>query len=489
MINSAKRDYAITHTEAVPKQFGDLDGMPDYDEFSRIMTEIPGRALGTLETVARNAGFSNVATINPYHHGHNGNYTGENYSRFFNSDVVGLGAITRTAKQTLQLAQRIKMVNPKIKIAFGGSHFTMNPEEGLQYGADLVCIGECEKTWPEVLETGFDPDKLLSVRGIAFWYGKEIVRTPDRELLTPKEFVHPQYDPVTLAKLKAGVVETSRGCVYKCKQCQGPLINRGTYRNKPIDFVIEERRRTADIGKTVFYTDDNISGNKTRFIELSHAIHDAGLNRGFPMVQITAKSLGDSEIQEALLRMGVKLVCVGYEHVFDSNLKNIGKPCDAEDNNEACKILRNLRIWNHGMLMTGGDDTRESLEYTLQWAMKNLDSAQFFPIGNLHGTPFDLEMRVQGRIIVDGISSYPLMDGHHVIVRADNLHPYEHQVITDNMYRTFYSPWNNAKRLAKSHMKLRSLGLMVYTNLMGGVSKVAETNQHLAHLEFLRGLD
>jgi radical SAM superfamily enzyme YgiQ (UPF0313 family) len=412
----------------------------------------------------------------------------QNYRRLFNSDVVGLGAITRTAKQTLQLVRRIKSVSPKTKVALGGSHFTMDPEEGLQYGADLVCIGECEKTWPEVLETSFDSDKLSSVKGIAFWYGKEIVRTPERNLLTPEEFVHPEYDPVTRAKLKAGVVEASRGCVHHCEHCQSHLINRGKYRNKPIDFVVEERRRAAGIGRTVFYTDDNISGHKTRFIELSHAIHDAGLNIGFPMVQITAKDLRDTRIQDALLRMGIKLACVGYEHALDSNLQYIGKPCDAEDNDEACKVLRNLGIWNHGMLMTGGKDTKETLEYTLQWAMKNLDSAQFFPIGNLHGTPFDLEMRAQGRILVDGIDSYPLMDGHHVIVRADNLHPYDHQVITDNMYRTFYSPWNNAKRLAKSHMKLRSLGLMVYTNMLGGVSKVAETKQHLAHLEFLRGL-
>ncbi len=138
--------------------------------------------------------------------------------------------------------------------------------------------------------------------------------------------------------------------------------------------------------------------------------------------------------------------------------------------------------------MTGLYDTRESLEYTLEWAMRNLDSAQFFPIGNLAGTAFDIRMRKEGRVLVDGINGYPIFDGHHVVVRPYNMTPYEQHVITDNMYEKFYSLKNCLRRLGRSSNKLLSLGIMIYTNFKGGISRVIQGREHLAHLEFLRSV-
>ena len=488
------KNTSITLTETVPKQFGILDGEDACDEFSLATRRSPGRAYGLLERAVRNAGYNDVQSINPYHHGDDGNYTGENYRRIFGSDVVGIGAITRTAKQALQLTARIKYVSPKTKVILGGPHFIFNPEIGFEYGADVVCLGEGEGALPEILDTGFDLESLSHVKGIAYKKGDDVIRTLQRELLTPDKFIHPYYDEVTREKTSFGSVEGSRGCVNNCDFCQDPLINRGKYRNKPLEFVVEERRVAGNMAPTVFYVDNNIAGNKTKLIELSYAIEANGLNRGFNICQITSKSLRDPEIQDALKRMGISMACIGYEHVTNSNLQLIGKPCTQEDNDEACKVLKGLGILNHAMLMTGGNDTRESLEYTLQWAIKNVDTAQFFPVGNLAGTPFDLRMRREGRVLIDGIESYPLTDGHHVAVRADNLSPYEQQVITDNMYYEFYSPKNNALRLAKALTSFRfsqvplKFGVLMYTNIQHGVDKVAKSKQHLAHLEYLKSL-
>ena len=488
------KDISVTLTETVPKQFGILDGEDACDEFSLATRRSPGRAYGILERAVRNAGYGDVQSINPYHHGDNGNYISDNYRRMFGSNVVGIGAITRTAKQALQLTARIKYVNPKTKVILGGPHFIFNPEIGLEYGADVICIGEGEEALPEILDTGFDIDKLAQVKGIAYKKRDEFIRNPQRDLLTPEKFIHPYYDEVTREKTSFGSVEGSRGCVYNCDHCQDPLINRGKYRNKPLEFVVEERRVAGETAPTVFYVDNNIAGNKKKLVELSYAIEERGLNKGFNICQITAKSLRDTEIQSALKRMGISMACVGYEHVFNSNLLEIGKPCNEEDNNEACRILRELGILNHAMLMTGGNDTRESLEDTLQWAIKNVDSAQFFPIGNLAGTPFDLRMRREERVLIDGIESYPLADGHHVVVRSDNLSPYEQQVITDNMYYRFYSPKNNLMRMGNTISTFRfsqlplKFAIMMYTNIHHGLDKVAKSKQHLAHLEYLKSV-
>lgn len=480
------KDSKITLGELHPTEFGVLNGKPSYDEFSLLMKRLPSRALPTLEGRLRDEGYNDVQSINPYHHGINDGLSHENFRRFFSSEVVGLGSITRTAKQTLELTRRLKQVKPNIKVVLGGPHFTLKYEQGLESGADVVCIGEGEETLPKILETAFDPDKLQEIRGIVFWKGSEIIKTAPRELLKPDEFTHhPYYDNITRRKTNIGVVETSRGCPYNCDYCQVSEIFGRKFRNKNIDYIVEERINVDDIGKTFFYTADNIAGNKKRLIEFSYAIENRGLNKGFGICQITSKSLRDPEVVEALERMGIKMTCVGYEFVYDSSLKDIGKQCSAEDNNEACKILREKDIWNHGMIMTGGKDNEESLEYTTEWAIQNLDSAQFFPMGNLPGTAFDERMRAEGRVITEDES---LADGHHVVVRADCLSPYEQQVLTDKMYYKFYSLKNNLRRLARSPNRALSLGIMIYTNIKGGLDKVTKSRQHLQHLEFLKSI-
>lgn len=137
------------------------------------------------------------------------------------------------------------------------------------------------------------------------------------------------------------------------------------------------------------------------------------------------------------------------------------------------------------MFMTGESDTRESLEHTLQWAIENLDSAQFFPMGNIPGTKFDRRVREEGRVVCEDPSK---CDGHHVLVRPKYLSPYELQVITDGMYSQFYSPRNNLRRIARAPDKSLAITLAFYTNLLGGLTKVSRSQEHREHLEFLRSI-
>lgn len=478
-------EKAIALVELPPWQYGILNGEPSYDEFSLVMNRLPSRALPNLEAAVRVAGYANVCQINPIYNP-DGKLSSEDWQRLLNSDIIGISAITRTSKQSLELAGILRK-NPKRKIIFGGPHFTVRYEDALGAGADAVVLREGESTLPELLSSDFQPDQLSQIKGIAFKDGKETVVTEKRNLLTSEQlsFIHPHYNDSFRELKKIPVIETMRGCPFDCEQCQVTDIYGGKFREKSIQWTIEELKRLKDVGRNIFYTADNIAGKKNHLIDLSYAIEEEGLNKKFGICQVTSKDLGKLEIVSALNRMGIKMACVGYESMNPEFLEDMGKPCSVEDNNNAAKILREAGIWNHGMIMTGGRDTKDSLKETLQWAVENLDSAQFFPMGNIPGTRFDKRMREEGKIICEEPSK---MDGHHVVVLPENLSPYELQVITDEMYFKFYSPINNFKRIARSPDRRLAAALAVYTNLAQGLTKVSQSKEHLEHLEFLRNL-
>lgn len=477
------KQSSVTLVELPATQFGVLNGEPSFDEFSRIIKRLPSRALPILEGVLLANDYLNTKSISPIHN-KNGRFSIDDRKVLCSSDVVGISTISRTVKQSLEFARNLKLNYPEKKIVFGGAHFTVKYEEALNNGGDVVVLKDGEGALLEVLDTDFDYEKLSQVKGIVYKQGDKIIVTEPRPFLTPEQLssIHPHYNK-TLMKLEYSVIETMRGCPFNCEPCGVTSMYGGHYRVKSIEWTIEELKRINDIGTTIFYTADNIAGNPKHLSDLSLVVEEEGLNKKFGICQVRSKSLRNPEVVKSLKRMGIKMACVGYESMNPESLTEIEKHCTIEDNNEAARILREAGIWNHGMYMTGGKDTKESLEDELQWAIKNNDSAQFFPMGNLPGTRFDARMRKEGRILCE---DYSKGDGHYVLVRPENLSPYELQTITNNMHYKFYSPSNNLKRIIKSPNKTFAIALGIYTNILGGIGKVANSPQMKSHLEFLK---
>ena len=365
------KQSSIALVELPATQYGVLNGEPSYDEYSRIMKRLPPRALPTLEGLLLANDYQNVKLISPIYN-KNGRFSIDDWGTLRNSDVVGISAISRTVNQSLELAKGLKLNYPEKKIVFGGAHFTVKYEEALNNGGDAVVLKEGGH-FPEVLNTGFDYEKLSQVKGIAYKQGDKIILTEPRALLTPEQLssIHPHYNK-TLRKLGYSVIETMIGCPFNCEPCGVTSMYGGRYRVKSIEWAIEELKRIKDIGTIIFWTADNIAGNSKHLSDLSLAVEQEGLNKKYGICQIRSKSLRDPGVVKSLKRMGIRMVCVGYESMNPESLTEIEKHCTVEDNNEAARILREARIGDHGMYMTGGKDTKESLEYELQWAIKKL---------------------------------------------------------------------------------------------------------------------
>jgi radical SAM superfamily enzyme YgiQ (UPF0313 family) len=115
------------------------------------------------------------------------------------------------------LARRVRLVNPRVKILFGGPHSTALPEESLQFG-DVVVTHEGDYTLPlllERLEDNLRDPYLTDLQGVNYLGpDSEIIRNPDRPYLTSEELSalpFPVYSDQMSRGITHNVANTSRG--------------------------------------------------------------------------------------------------------------------------------------------------------------------------------------------------------------------------------------------------------------------------------------
>lgn len=179
----------ITLVELEATVDGRLDGKAARDIYS--LLRMPARSLPTLEAVVRAHGYDDVVSLDPeFNKGSNQKLTPAQWQRLAESDVVGLSAITRTVNQSYELATRLRQMNPRQKIVFGGPHTTALPEEALQFG-DIVALHEGDHSLPELLDRFADDlerPSLQDLAGICYnGPGGEFCRTAERPFLTSEE--------------------------------------------------------------------------------------------------------------------------------------------------------------------------------------------------------------------------------------------------------------------------------------------------------------
>ncbi len=202
------------------------------------------------------------------------------------TDLVGITVKTHTARRAYEIADEFRMRGRKVVL--GGHHPTLLPEEAKER-ADAVVLGEAEGVWASLLED-FKQKKLKP-----FYEGdgrpdlQKMVR-PRREL-----FVGKPYLPVEM-------VETTRGCPFKCHFCSVTRFFGATFRHRPVEDVVAEIETLKH--KTVLLVDDNIVANRAHAKELFRALIPLRI-RWFSQASITMV------LDEELLRLMHKSGCIG----------------------------------------------------------------------------------------------------------------------------------------------------------------------------------
>ena len=438
------KNLRLTMVELPATVDGRLDGRIATDVYS--LFRCPGRAVPLLEAVCRRAGYDDIVTLDPQYNRVPGRLDVDDWKRLAGTDVLGLSVITRTANQSFELARRVRALNPRVKILFGGPHPTALPEESLEFG-DVVVAHEGDFTLPPLLERLQDDlanPQLSDLPGVVY-HGREgeIVRNPDRPYLTSEELSalpFPVYSDRVNRGLTLNVVNTSRGCPYECEFCS-VIENFGRgFRFLNDDAAVALVRHTIRMnGRPIFFGDDIFAANRARTARLLERLLSEGVKMPRWFAQVRVETAQDRELLRLMKRANCSMVFIGLESINDETLRLFNKHSTLEKNRKAIAAFKEAGIRVHGMFVLGSDaDTPETLCETLKFARESrLTTTQFFALTAVPGPPLTRRLAEEKRIFAWG--DWQLFDAQHAVVCSKRISPSELQAGIFRISRQFYS--------------------------------------------------
>jgi len=305
-------------------------------------------------------------------------------------DLVGITAITSTAPRAYEIADRFR--ERGVPVILGGIHPSVLPEEAVLH-ADAVVIGEAEGIMP-VLIDDFKNGKLKKFYQSSERPNLENLPLPRKDLLFGNKYYK-----------EMDMLQTTRGCPFNCDFCSVTNFFGRTYRQRPIENVIEEikqlRRRTLK-----FIVDDNIAGQPTYAKKFFKALIPLKIKWFGQASVIIAR---DKELLSLAAKSGCISLFIGFESLSTNSLKEVGKRVNLlQDYKTGIKKIHDSGIGIIGAFIFGFDaDDLGVFEETVDFIDRNqIELASLAILTPLPGTTLHRRMETQGRIIERNWSKY-----------------------------------------------------------------------------------
>ena len=173
--------------------------------------------------------------------------TADVLERMENPAVVGFSNYLWNYEYNRLLASKLRSRYPSCIIIFGGHHIGDNDEVMTECPfADYFIYGEGEEIFPRLLLAVAGEDDVKNIPNIAYRSGDGYVRTA-RQCMTGTDYPSPYltgcFDDI-LEKYSHlrfyAVIETSRGCPYKCKYCDWGNLDSAKVKFFPLDKIYAE---------------------------------------------------------------------------------------------------------------------------------------------------------------------------------------------------------------------------------------------------------
>jgi len=301
------------------------------------------------------------------------------------TDLVAISVETYTARRAYQIATEYR--KRKVPVVMGGFHATLCPDEVAQYAEAVVC-GEAELIWPRVVDA--------ARHGRLEKFYRQSGRPSLAELKSDRSiFRGKKYLPI-------GLIESGRGCHFKCDFCAVQTVFGASQTRRPSDRIIEELASMKRDRKLFFFVDDNITSNLAEAKEFFRAIIPMGIRW---VSQSSINAAHDEEFLDLLVRSGCQGVLIGFETLNPENLKDMNKSFNMMRGGfeKALANLRRKRIRVYGTFIFGYDrDTPESFTPTVEFAKdQSLYIAAFNHLTPFPGTPLYARLQKENRLLYE----------------------------------------------------------------------------------------
>lgn len=296
-------------------------------------------------------------------------------------DVIGVTAMALPSLAPVaELMRRIRDALPSVKLVVGGHGASLSPEHALNAGADVVVLGEGERTFRRLLQEGFD----AAIPGVArLSAGRLTIMPPAAPIDDLDALPPPARDLMTSAPDGVHLLETSRGCPHACSFCETTRFYGRRWRHRSPERVAADVRRLVEEFDAwiIEITDDNFTASPRRVLRICEELRKGPLPLLF-MLSARADDLhAHPELVEALVSARMVRVGIGVETLDAELAASTGKAISAETYRTVFERLRRAGAFSFASFIVGlPGETAETRRSAVELAIAAApDGAQFVP--------------------------------------------------------------------------------------------------------------
>lgn len=287
--------------------------------------------------------------------------------REFQPDLVGVTSMTTDCYQAKALLEIAKgTLGERCVTIVGGHHPTLAPESFEDPCVDVMCIGEGEDSFRELithLDAGGRPDSLGEIPGLRFrdssgrWVTtskRPQIRDLDSLPRPARHLIHKYAGKYFFtASGPMASIATSRGCSFDCNFCAiWEFYDRKTRFLSAAAICDQLEEIEEDF---IFFLDDNFLTNRRRLEELCDEIARRKIKKFWGTQGRTDFIAENPELMRRLRDAGLLMVLSGYESNDEDALAALLKRSSVENNMRAAALLRELGILSTGIFMVRPD--------------------------------------------------------------------------------------------------------------------------------------
>jgi radical SAM superfamily enzyme YgiQ (UPF0313 family) len=345
----------------------------------------------------------------------------EDHLRQCRPGLVGIAAMhALETDNVLALAARVRRAAPGVPLVIGGHTAAAFPDPFLTADVDAVVLDDGERVLPLVVKALDVKQPLTAVPGLACrGNGGEIVRTEgemgtlrlDEVPLPARHHVEAwRHQYACLAHRPAYLVETARGCPFRCSFCSIWQLHARSVRERSIASVCEDFAR---VGDHVFVADDLFWYHPPRSLELARELVRRGIRKKWVLVQSRVDLVArNPELLEAWKPVAKEFdIFFGLEAATNEGLKGLVKDATVDHTEAAIDVARRA-----GYGVTGNfviDPAWSEADFERLWAFVErfgVYQAGFTILTPLPGTGYFEEMRARLRA-----RRWSHFDMHHLL--------------------------------------------------------------------------
>lgn len=286
------------------------------------------------------------------------NVTALDFDRIAAADIVG---ITGMSVQRFRMREILRELKDRGQFTVVGGPWVTVREDYFEDLADVIFVGEAERTWPQFLQD---------------W--KQGTSQPRYEQTEPTDMSQqpcPRYELMEMKHYLFGSLQISRGCPFQCEFCDIIVTFGRRPRLKTSPQVIAELQAMQTAGMEIaFIVDDNLIGNKKAIKPILRDIARWQRERGYPFAFFAEASIDladDPELLELLIAANIQAVFIGVETPNEASLKETKKFQNLRSGGTIVEKIHRIQaagmeVWT-GMIVGFDNDTEAIFEEQLEF--------------------------------------------------------------------------------------------------------------------------